>query len=239
MNSRAKCFLFFLALLFLSVPTKAALQTTVASTSSVTTNSFVMDPSSSDFTLSVWATMSATTTLPQHLFVQTDSSGTGRAWIFFTANSLLPSSFLGGSNLVAVSSITPKVPVNIILTRSGSTNSLFINGNLDISGSRVGESCKGLFIVGSSKVNNSVFNGTVYQVQLYNRALSASEIKTIALSRQFNLNTTGCILSYFFDEGTVGSNATGSTVIDHSASRINATAANDFIWVGNNVLSYP
>jgi hypothetical protein len=118
---------------------------------------------------------------------------------------------------------TTTLPLNtwslVTVTLSGSTGTLYVNGqpvatntNMTLNPSSLGDTNQNW--IGRSQFGADPFlNGTVDDFNIYDRALSASEVATLASGQA----GAGDVADYKFDE------ASGSTAVDSSGSGHNAT----------------
>lgn len=80
------------------------------------------------------------------------------------------------------------------------------------------------------------WNGYIDDVRVYNRALSGSEIQTLASSRERIQLTDGLVGYWPMDDGFVGTLA--STVLDRSGNGHNGTYSGTPVWTSG-ILTYP
>ena len=113
---------------------------------------------------------------------------------------------ISGSSIYRIESNTNTATVGVwqlvSFTVSGSTGTVYVNGvNQTVSGSSAGagSSCTEQFFIGQySSENDYYFPGSIDDVRIYNRALSAGEINL--LYQQGNGSYTGSFLSEMIEE---------------------------------------
>lgn len=143
---------------------------------------------------------------------------------------------------------------HVAVTRSGSSGSwtgkLYLNGVEDASGSIATNPNGGggaTTLIGAGGNTDTTpsgriqyHNGLIDDVRIYNRALSASEIESIYLSRSRLLNTTGLVGYWRLDEGLDLAISTGNaTIIDSSGNGNHGTPANGPTYRASSVINYP
>jgi len=88
--------------------------------------------------------------------------------------------FLGGDNFFSSTTLVSGQKYFICCSRSGSSGSIYINGNLDATGSLNSQSIDDITsAIGGSRsfTTGKQFIGDIYTTSVYNRALTASEVK--------------------------------------------------------------
>jgi Concanavalin A-like lectin/glucanases superfamily/F5/8 type C domain len=176
----------------------------------------------SDFTISAWVNPRANTAW-------------SRVWDFgtgTTANMFLTVSAGGGPVRFAITTTggggeqqingTSTLPLNtwshVTVTLSGNTGTLYVNGaavgtnpNITLRPSSLGNTNNNW--IGRSQYNDPALNGSVDDVNIYNRALSAAEVGALAGGQA----GAGNVASYRFDE------ASGAAAVDSSGNGRTAT----------------
>jgi hypothetical protein len=175
----------------------------------------------SDFSISVWINPSATPT-----WSRVFDFGTGTSvYMFLTVNAGSGPRFAittAGSGGEQQLNSAGQLPLNtwthLAVTLSGTTGTLYINGNpvaananMTLHPSNLGST--GNTWIGRSQFADPFLNATVDDFQIYNRALSADEVTTLAAGSA----GAGNVASYAFDE------ASGATATDSSGNGRNAT----------------
>jgi Concanavalin A-like lectin/glucanases superfamily len=91
-----------------------------------------------------------------------------------------------GQSVISNNSLSAGRWYHVVATRSGSTgnwtDTLYINGSLDATAASADDPrnpATPLTFIGWSNFSNQLFNGIIDDVHVYNRALSAAEIKQI------------------------------------------------------------
>ena len=87
--------------------------------------------------------------------------------------------FWYGAETFSNSTISPNTWYILVCTRSGNTTSIYINGILDITGTNPNSITTSLsYRIGNGPdYNTEIYSGNISKVSVYNRALSAAEIK--------------------------------------------------------------
>jgi len=117
----------------------------------------------------------------QTLFQQENLGGTGRAWIYLD-NGNSPryfSTYLGGSDVFLTSLANPAASTVYHLHIKYESGDIHIGYNgvwYQSQTKSIDENSLGSFRIGSGKNTNLPFDGNIYCVRVYDRALSASEI---------------------------------------------------------------
>jgi hypothetical protein len=129
-------------------------------------------------------------------------------------------------------------------TYDGETMLLYVDGaqvnsNTSPSGVMRKASGQSLYIGEGQAYPNRRFVGQIDDVRIYNRALSASEIQSLALSRSRLLITDGLVGWWKLDDGINGETAGGATARDSSGNGNTGTPTNGPIWKASQVLNYP
>lgn len=82
-------------------------------------------------------------------------------------------------------------------------------------------------------------NGSIDDVRIYNRVLTATEMATLGKSRTRYRLTDGLVGYWPMDDGNIGTTSTGATVLDRSQNTNNGTPTNGPVWEGSTWISYP
>jgi len=154
------------------------------------TLNLLANSSSQNLTLMMWINVTSLTG-GRTLFSQEDGDGTGRTWIRVKADGDIATALGGGAQ--DLSSDTP-VTVNnwhhVAITYQGKQNITvgFVDGEQKLNNTKIGfdEGANGTFRLGNSKTGEQDFNGTIDEVLLFNRTLTATEINRIFVAGKFN-----------------------------------------------------
>jgi hypothetical protein len=131
----------------------------------------------SDFTLEVIAKVNTFTPQYQVFFQQEDSGGTGRTWLGVSDFDTYYT-FLGGSYLGATRTLSVNTVYHMILKYDSGTLFLGLDGSWEhYSTKSIDENSTGSFRIGSGKSTLHPVNGNIYSVKIYNRALTADEVR--------------------------------------------------------------
>jgi len=176
-----------------------------------------------DFTISAWVNPSVDsqwqrvfdfgTGTGDYMFMTPNAGGAGFRYAITTNGNGAEQQLNGGEHL----------PLNtwshVAVTLSGTTGTLYLDGNAVATNTNMTESPSSLpattndWLGRSQFSGDPFFNGGLDDVQIYSRALSASEIATLASGQP----GAGDVADYKFDE------ASGPTAIDSSGNGNNAT----------------
>jgi Alpha-L-arabinofuranosidase B, catalytic/Alpha-L-arabinofuranosidase B (ABFB) domain/Concanavalin A-like lectin/glucanases superfamily/Lamin Tail Domain/NPCBM-associated, NEW3 domain of alpha-galactosidase len=179
-----------------------------------------------DFTISAWVNPAAVTTWSrifdfgnntnQYMFLSVDGGGAGLRFAITTTGNGAEQQLTGGGQL----------PLNtwshVAVTLSGNTGRLYLNGNLvatnanmTLHPSSLGSTTNDW--IGRSQFPDPSLNATVDDLQIYDRALTATDVGSLAGGQA----GAGNVASYKFDE------ASGETALDSSGQGHNATIVTD------------
>lgn len=149
----------------------------------------VLDPSTTDFTIEFWfkvGALDATNTDDQIILAQendTTTSTGGEAWLFINdsanagANADALESYLGGAYTDTGVAPTAGQWYHAVLTKSGTSIKIYINGELKVTGTQTVEATDGGLRIGLSKADTNPFNGVIDNVSIYNVAKTAEQIR--------------------------------------------------------------
>ena len=145
------------------------------------TTSFSLNPSTSNFTASVWVYLNAAAA-SKSIIQQLNGVGTGRTWLGINSGSLQFGSFLGGTD-----TLTGTVPnagqwYHLAITNSSGTLTIYLNGVSVVSAARTIESSTGVLEFATSKGHTNFLSGLLDDVRIYNRALTTQEINDLYVS---------------------------------------------------------
>lgn len=147
--------------------------------SHASTTSYILDPSTSDLTATVWFRQSIQNSSFDALLSQATGGGTnGRNWLYVVGTTAKLGSALGGTLMSSTSTLRLNHWHHGAVTLSGSIRSLYLDGVLENSTTTTAESSTGQFAVGRGIASGYTqnFPGVIDEVRIYNRALSGSEI---------------------------------------------------------------
>ncbi len=120
------------------------------------TASNIFNPSATDFSVSAWVKFTDTTG-DQNLFAQQDGSGAGRTWLYKATTTKVPSSYIGGSASSGTTVMDGSGFYYLVLTKSGTTLTIYLNGVFELSSTKTSESATGIHVIGAHK--NTTGNG--------------------------------------------------------------------------------
>jgi hypothetical protein len=133
------------------------------------------------------------------------------------------------TQLMAPSAVTTMTWNHICGTYDGTTMLIYVNGALVNSATRSGTitSSTGVFSIGADyngTTASEYFTGSLEDIRLYNRALTAGEIRTVVTCRGTGVIRNGLILNLQLDEQRSGATlAASATVYDTGPNKLNAT----------------
>lgn len=202
------------------------------------TSSNVLDPSTTDFTISAW--FKTTSTTDTGIVSQQDGSGTGRTLLYQASSTI--STNIAGSPVSGTTTISTGTWYMGTVTKSGTTVSVYLNGKLEGTGIRTAESATGSWVIGANKLLATNWAGNIDDLRVYKRALTPSQVSALygATSEGTLLGTTKpswqdssqCISGkcLYFDGST-------SYISGHSAPPLELTDTSSFsvgAWVKTN-----
>ena len=179
-----------------------------------------------DYTVSTWVNPASNTTW-QRVF---DIGSSSNASMFLTISdgtelryAITTGSGAGGEQ--RLNSSTKLLPLNqwslVTITLAGSTGTMYVNGQvvatntaMTLHPSAFGQSTKNY--IGKSQYSDPALNGSVDDFNIYDRALSATEVAALAAGQA----GAGNVVDYRFDE------TSGAAVVDSSANAYNAIIVN-------------
>jgi hypothetical protein len=137
-----------------------------------------------DFTLTAWFKADAIPPENKEVFQQGDGNGTGRTWLFAASGTGEIRTYVGGGNTLSTVNLEADAWFHgaVVVTEGGATDTiqLYVNGQpVGAPGQRGMESCEGPYFIGCHKNLTNFWDGLIDDVRLYNRALSAEEIKAM------------------------------------------------------------
>jgi len=187
---------------------------------------FVFDPSTqADLTVTAWVSLTTANAGPPTILQQVDGSGTGRTWLYRNAAGQL-ASFLGNAETTSNVTLLTGIWYHVALVKTGSSLQLYVNGEANGSPTtRTVESCIGAMRVGTHKSRtNQYWNGLIDEVRFYNRALSGSELATVAawspVALQSQTITFGALPSKTYGDPafTLGATASSGLSVSYASS---------------------
>lgn len=154
-------------------------------------------------TISGWVVFKNVTSA-QRIFNFADDGSGVRTTISLTSASKLSFRLRGGSFATGTTSLQSGIPYMLTMTYNGTSGIGYINNNIEISSISIG-SLSGLkaFNVGYDSVTLLQYlNGTIDEVKIWNRALSASELLQLYQKLEPLLDPTGsCVLHHDYKRG--------------------------------------
>jgi len=156
-----------------------------------------INPSTTAFTASAWVKLNSTSA-QQIIIQQLDGTGTGRNFIGFDSSGCGDNkfySYLGGSCTSTNSTYIDNVWYHVTVTWDLTTMKIYINGNLENSGTPTAESANGEIIIGIGKdLSSSPMNGLIDHVKIYDYVRTPEQI-------HYDMATGSPIAHFSFDEG--------------------------------------
>lgn len=164
-----------------------------------------INPSATNFSALAWVKLDNASGTNQIIIGQTGTNG--RAWLQRTVSSGTLCSALGGSTTCSLGTFAAGSWIHAVITYDGTTVKLYLNGAADGSAAVTAESETGGLRIGAHKspdTTNEEWDGLIDDVRVYNRALSANEIKQVYESRIFSRS--------FSIENVCRTNSSSSTI---------------------------
>jgi hypothetical protein len=144
-----------------------------------------------DITLSAWIYRTASNSY-EGVIEKSNQTSTWDYSLFIQGST---ARFLGSALSPSQLNSTTTLPLNtwihLVATRSGTTNNIYINGKLDISGTATGSFGSGSndLYIGSDDTNTtSKLNGQIDDVRVYNYALTPEQIKSVYTNGAINFS---------------------------------------------------
>lgn len=135
----------------------------------------IINPVDDKFTASAWVRLD--TSSGDHVIFQQDGTG-GRSWITRKSNGTLQS-YIGGGYTNSTGTLSVGQWHHVAVTYDGTTVRLWLDGILDGSSNRSGESSTGNILVGKHKSLGKYWNGKIDNVRIFNYKLDSEEIKSL------------------------------------------------------------
>jgi hypothetical protein len=138
----------------------------------------------SSLTIAAWFKADAIPSENKEVFQQGDANGTGRTWLYITTGVGQVQTYLGGAATGAGVNVTAGTWFHgaVVITEAGATDGIqiYVNGKPAGTGAQRGmEPSEGAYFIGCHKNLTNFWDGQIDDVRLYNRALSADEIKAM------------------------------------------------------------
>jgi hypothetical protein len=134
-------------------------------------------------TIMAWFKADAISTENKEVFQQGDANGTGRTWLYITNVGQIQT-YLGGAATPSGVNVTAGTWFHaaVVITEAGATDTIqiYVNGKpVGTAVQRGMENSEGPYFIGCHKNLTNFWDGLIDDVRLYNRALSADEIKAM------------------------------------------------------------
>ncbi|MGG1515487.1 LamG-like jellyroll fold domain-containing protein [Paenibacillus oryzisoli] len=142
----------------------------------------LFNPAATDFTLTAWVKLAASTGVGSTQTIFAQEGSTGRNMLYRDASTGRLNSFLGGVTITSAKAITTGEWTHVALVKSGGTITLYINGAVDATAAATPESSTGNFRIGAHKTpntGNANWNGAMDEVQIFNQALTPASVQNI------------------------------------------------------------
>lgn len=155
----------------------------------------VLDPAAGSFSTALWFNLTDYDA-NRPILGQINGTGTGRSWFGIGTGGRL-STYLGGTYVPSASTLTPGQWHHAALSYDGTTLNLYLDGQLEASESKTMESSNGEMLIGANKNFGAFFKGTIDELVLYNRTLSASEVTLLASTNPWQSTTLDTPSAFF------------------------------------------
>ena len=137
----------------------------------------------SGLTITAWFRADAIPTENKEVFQQGDANGTGRTWLYITNVGQIQT-YLGGAAVASGVNVTAGTWCHaaVVIAEAGATDTIqiYVNGKpVGTAVQRGMENSEGPYFIGCHKNMTNYWDGLIDDVRLYNRALSADEIKAM------------------------------------------------------------
>lgn len=155
------------------------------------------------FSAAMWVNVDDFSTA-RTLLSQRDGSGEGRSWLFLNSVGHL-STMLGDTPLSGSTSLTPGQWHHVALTYDGVDITLYVDAAPVVRAPRTVVDADGAFILGLHKnLTSDPFKGLIDEFTLFSRALSPSDVYTLAQSEAIGVSGVDVWLETFPFTGTLG-----------------------------------
>ncbi len=177
---------------------------------------YLFNPDTQDtFTVETWFKVNSFSSSYQMLVAQ---NGNGLPWLYVPGTNKLRS-FLGSRNLNGVTTLSEGVWYHAAITYNGTTLSLYLNGELESSGTRSMKSSMGDLLLGTNKNLSMYLDGEMDEVRIWSTALSQSEIQA-NLYQMLTGTETGLLAYYSFEDSN------NTSITDFTSNAYTGTAYN-------------
>lgn len=173
-----------------------------------------------DFSFEAWVRTSQTTSYVIGMNDATDMRiVNGHAYFDYASST-------GFRNLEGTKTINDSQWHHVLMVRQGFTNVLYVDGVVDGTMTTTGTVNTGFLAIGQRGSNANFFKGSLSEVRIYKRALSASEAASHFTTSQTTPGSPDpdLLAAWHFNEGT------GTTVADYSGNNHTGTLMNGAAW---------
>jgi len=155
--------------------------------------SLTIDPSTTSISVEAWVypnSLPSEAGIDLMILQQKDGSGTGRAWIYADNDTDTWCSYVGGSRRDSGVTIKKNEWQHLVFVwdKDEGTWTWYIDGEKVENGTMSVESADGEWIIGNHKNLLHPFKGTIDEVRIYNRSLSAEQIHELFLETNNSYN---------------------------------------------------
>lgn len=194
-----------------------------------------IDPSTDQFTVELWAKPTALGGT-DNLFVQEDSGGTGRAYLYFSGTRLR--TLLGGSFIEGSTDLSNDTWYHVAVTYDGANVTTYINGVQEAQATVTPEATQGAFRIGSSKTGASTLTGEIDEVRVWGSVVTPGDLATYSTTTDLSAhpNYSDMLAYYRFDDGT-GSTVLEDVFANHDGSLVGMDENTD--WLASGALTNP
>lgn len=133
----------------------------------------VANPGTSSFTATAWVKHDGAASTAKYVLQQDGING--KIWLY-RDNTGVVGTYLGGLPLLGTTNIPVNQWVHLAVTYDGTTAKVYMNGVLENSAARTVTSEASGIIIGASKTFGNLWKGWIDDTQVFNRALSSTEI---------------------------------------------------------------
>jgi hypothetical protein len=133
----------------------------------------VANPGTNSFTATAWVKHDGAASTAKYVLQQDGTNG--KIWLYRDSTGVI-GTYLGGLPLLGTTNIPVNQWVHLAVTYDGTTAKVYMNGVLENSAARTVTSEASGVIIGASKTFGNLWKGWIDDTQVFNRALSGTEI---------------------------------------------------------------
>ena len=170
------------------------------------------DLSSGDFSVSAWVYYIANTSAGGIVGIRANGATPAELQLYIENSTL--KSWNGSTNISSTASIPDQKWTHIVMAQDGSNKLFYINGVLDSTQSQAnGASSSETLKIGHTGHASEYFKGSIAGVQIWNKAVDATEVKELYSGASVPFKYKGANQTNLLTNGTFDSNTTGWSAV--------------------------